>query len=294
MNGNFNKVISSPIRWAGSKKKLLNEMLDGFFPRKAKNYVEPFLGSGTVLINVLNNENILKYENYYVNDINSSIINFYNILKNNPTILISGLKKLEKEYNSISLSEKEMMYYKLRNKYNNSKTTLINKTIIFYFLMKTGFNGVYRENSKGLFNVPFGKKEFISINYENLIKISELIQNVHFYNLDYKEFFLEMKEKGIYKNSFTYCDPPYLPEDNSITRKVSIYTKDSFDHLSFFEEASKINKVMISLAQTKNSDGIYLKGKFQKKEVNEIVRTINPNKIFNSVEIAYINYKIDQ
>lgn len=71
-----NEVLSSPIRWAGSKKRVLNEMLESFKKDK-ENYIEPFLGSGVVMINVLNNINILHYKNIYVNDINSNIIHFY-------------------------------------------------------------------------------------------------------------------------------------------------------------------------------------------------------------------------
>ena len=83
MNG-FNAVIvNSPIRWAGSKKKILNEMLNTF-PKNKKNYIEMFLGSGVVLLNVLdNNKKVLKYKNFYVNDINSNIINFYISLRDN-------------------------------------------------------------------------------------------------------------------------------------------------------------------------------------------------------------------
>ena len=81
------KVLNSPIRWAGSKKKILNEMLNAFKPGK-DNYIECFLGSGVVLINVLKNNDKLKYKNFYVNDINSNIINFYKLLQKKPEYLI--------------------------------------------------------------------------------------------------------------------------------------------------------------------------------------------------------------
>ena len=83
MDNSFDKVISSPIRWAGSKKKLLNEMLEWTFVRDKDNYIEPFLGSGVILINVLKNNIILKYKNFYVNDINENIINFYIFIRDN-------------------------------------------------------------------------------------------------------------------------------------------------------------------------------------------------------------------
>ena len=87
------KVLNSPIRWAGSKKKILNEMLNAFKPVK-DNYIECFLGSGVVLINVLKNNDKLKYKNFYVNDINSNIINFYKLLQKKPEYLIKEIIEL--------------------------------------------------------------------------------------------------------------------------------------------------------------------------------------------------------
>ena len=83
-----NEVLSSPIRWAGSKKRILNEMLESFKKDK-ENYIEPFLGSGVVMINVLNNIDTLHYKNIYVNDINSNIIHFYKFLKTKPKVIVT-------------------------------------------------------------------------------------------------------------------------------------------------------------------------------------------------------------
>ncbi len=295
MNNDFGVVIASPIRWAGSKKKLLNEMLKVFFVREKNNYIEPFLGSGVVLINVLNNNSILKYKNFYVNDINKNVINFYITIKNNVNELIKSIKKLEKQYNAYTYEEKEKMYYDMRNKYNNAKTNEKSKTAIFYFLMKAGFNGVYRENKKGEFNVPFGKKDKINVNYNNLIQISNLIQKVNFYCMDYSDFFEMLKEKNVFDNSFIYCDPPYLPEDKCITKRIDIYTKESFNHEEFFNSVKEYNIcTMISLARTERADQIYGRETFRRVSVSNIVRTINPKKIFTSEESAYINYKIER
>ena len=295
MGEGFDKVIPSPIRWAGSKKKLLNEMLDVMFVKNKTNYIEPFLGSGVVLINVLKNISVLKYKKFYVNDINENIINFYEMLKNDFKGLTKNIKKLEKEYNSYILAEQEKMYYKMRSAYNNQKTEKKLKASIFYFLMKSGFNGVYRENMKGEFNVPFGKKERINVNYADLMNISELIQNVEFYNMDYGDFLKMLRKRGKIRNSFIYCDPPYLPEDKCITKRVDIYTKNSFEHEKFFDNIKQYNAyVMISLAKTSKTDIIYKKDGFNRVAISTIVRTINPTKTFTSEEIAYINYKCSQ
>ena len=148
-------VLSSPIRWAGSKKKVLNDMLESF-ARNKDNYIEPFLGSGVVMLNVLNNLDELKYKNLYVNDINKNIIDFYLCLKKKPEYLVNSLIKLSQIYNCKDMEEKKSMYYDIREKFNNNHS---DKIVYFYFLMKVGFNGVYRENKKDILMYLLEKKK---------------------------------------------------------------------------------------------------------------------------------------
>ena len=285
------KVLNSPIRWAGSKKKILNEMLNAFKPNK-ENYIECFLGSGVVLINVLKNNDKLNYKNFYVNDINSNIINFYKLLQKKPAYLIKHISELAKAYNSYNASEKENYYYDLREQFNEEKDQ-DNKSILFYFLMKTGFNGVYRENKNGKFNVPFGRKEKIIVNEEYLEELSKLIKPVKFYNLDYKSFLDKMKNDRIIENSFMYFDPPYLPDDLLVSQKQELYTNDTFDHRWFVDKIIDLKGkyMMISMSDSKQADDIY--GKFIKNNMKEILRTINPIKLFSSTEISFTNYEIE-
>ena len=113
-----NKVINAPIRWAGSKKKLLNEMLHAFEADKDV-YIEPFLGSGIVLLNVLENQ---MYRKYYVNDINDNLILFYNTLKNDSDRLIKRIEVLCREYNRLSNDEEKWNYfYKKRDEFFTDK-----------------------------------------------------------------------------------------------------------------------------------------------------------------------------
>ena len=113
------EVLSSPIRWAGSKKRVLNDMLESF-KRDKENYIEPFLGSGVVMINVLNNNvETLHYKNIYVNDINGNIIDFYKMLKSKPKKLITDLIELSDKYNDMDNEDKEKMYYEIRDRFNN-------------------------------------------------------------------------------------------------------------------------------------------------------------------------------
>lgn len=283
-----NEVLSSPIRWAGSKKKVLNNLLESFKKDKT-NYVEPFLGSGVVMINVINNIDVLHYQNIYVNDINSNVINFFKLLKSNPKILIKDLLKISYIYNSKTNIEQENMYYDIRNKFNNSNEK---KPAYFYFLMKVGFNGVYRENKSGKFNVPFGRKEKFVVQEDNLLSISKLIKNVKFYNLSYEKFLNLLDKKGMLKDSFIYCDPPYIPDDKLVSQSQELYTSGKFNHYKFVEKLKKYKNIdiMISMSESTKAKQIY-GNYFAYKNLVDIIRTINPQKLFKSKEILFLNYE---
>lgn len=287
-----NKVINSPIRWAGSKKKILNEMLN-FFDKKSGIYVEPFLGSGVVLINLINNINEFNFKEMYVNDINPNIINFYKLLKDDYEYAEKQIRKIINKYNRFPDEKlKEEFFYNIRVQYNKINKTHKIKSIYFYFLMKAGYNGVYRENQKGEFNVPFGRKEKINFDSENLKSVAEKLEKVNFYNYDYIEFFNMLKKINILNDAFIYFDPPYIPEDKVISKKQELYTNKDFDHNEFVNYIKQINtsKILISMSESKKADNIYKD--FNKYKVDEIIRTINPKKIIKSTEILYSNYII--
>lgn len=287
-----NKVINSPIRWAGSKKKILNEMLN-FFDKTSKIYIEPFLGSGVVLINLINNIEEFDFKEIYVNDINSNIINFYKLLKDDYEYAEKQIKKIINKYNSFSNeNSKEEFFYDIRLKYNKIDKSHKIKSIYFYFLMKSGYNGVYRENKKGEFNVPFGRKVKINFDSESLKLIAEKLEKVKFYNYDYVEFFNMLKKMNVLKDAFIYFDPPYIPEEKVISKKQELYTNKTFDHNEFVNYIKQINanKILISMSESKKADKIYKD--FKKYKVDEIIRTINPKKIIKSTEILYSNYII--
>jgi len=282
------EVLGSPIRWAGSKKRVLNEMLD-YFDKDKENYIEPFLGSGVVMINVLNNIDNLHYKNIYVNDINSNIIDFYKQLKSKPKNLIESLLRLSEIYNNKSTEEKEKMYYEIREKFNNSES---DKSVYFYFLMKVGFNGVYRENKLGKFNVPFGRKEKFIVQEDNLLKISKLIKKVKFYNLSYEKFFDVLLKKKVLSNSFMYCDPPYIPDDKLVSQKQELYTSGNFNHYDFVEKLKTLNNVNILISMSESTKAGKIYGTYFKyKNLTDIIRIINPKKMFKSKEILFLNYK---
>ena len=160
--------------------------------------------------------------------------------------------------------------------------------------MKAGFNGVYRENSNGKFNVPFGKKEHICFDGDYLIEVSKLIQGVEFYNLKYTELFDKLKEEKILNKSYIYCDPPYLPEDDNINQKPLLYTKYFFNHEEFANNLNELKrlKFSVSMIESKRSEAIY-GTKFFRYEMGKLIRTINPKKIFKSTELIFSNYEIE-
>lgn len=288
------EVINSPIRWAGSKKKILNEMLT-FFDNSSKYYVEPFLGSGVVLINLINNIKDFEYKKFFVNDINTNIINFYIILRDNFKFVEKNINKIVKKYNELyDIIEKEKFYYDIRQEFNEKNDDQDKKAIYFYFLMKAGYNGVYRENKNGKFNVPFGKKDKINCDIENMRRVSCKLQNVEFYNCDYKDFLIILNKKKILEDAFVYFDPPYIPEEKVINKKQELYTSKIFEHKEFMKNIDKlkINKFLISMSDSKQADLIY--GKLNKYIVNDIIRTINPLKTIKSTEIVYSNYIINK
>ncbi|ENG4423351.1 Dam family site-specific DNA-(adenine-N6)-methyltransferase [Listeria monocytogenes] len=286
-------VITAPIRWTGSKKKLLNEMLLTFDKEKTV-YVEPFLGSGTVLLNVLSQN---MYKKHYVNDINSNLINFYQILKSEKEKLFQIIIDICQQYNQLEdISEKEIYYYEMRKKFNERRIKVYKRAAVFWFLMKSGFNGVYRVNSNNKFNVPFGKKEKILFNLENAKTISELIQNVEFFNLDYITFLETVSNKESFNEAFLYFDPPYLPENNLVRQQL--YTKDKFEHERFIDHILTYNRkfreltFMISMSDSLYANEIYQSEYTYRVDVREIIRIVNPTKLVKSKEIAYINYKL--
>ena len=165
--------------------------------------------------------------------------------------------------------------------------------------MKAGYNGVYRVNSKGKFNVPCGKRDKIVCNKENMEEISKKIQNVEFFCMDYNLFIDKILEKEKKKSIFMYCDPPYMPETES-SQKHILYTQNGFEHERFieymYEKCCKEDiSVMISMAETKNVEQLYKEHvNFNKVKIEEIVRKVNPTKKMKSKEVAFVNYEVDE
>lgn len=244
------------LKWAGGKTQLLSK-IDNYliFDDSIYKYVEPFVGGGAVLFHVLNN---YRPKEIYINDINSSLIDAYSVVKSNVNDLINLLSEIETEYITLDEDERKNYFYNKREIFNilkKANENVLEKSALMIFLNKTCFNGLYRENKSGEFNVPHGKYKNPKIcDRENLLAVSNKLKNVEIYCCDYKNL-----ENFIDANTLVYFDPPYKPLSKS---GFTSYSKSGFNddnqvELSqFFKDLNeKGAKVFLSNSDPKSNDG---------------------------------------
>ncbi|MCC6865654.1 MAG: Dam family site-specific DNA-(adenine-N6)-methyltransferase [Ignavibacteria bacterium] len=257
------KVKAKPfIKWAGGKSKLL-PLFKQYYPNELKSglidyYFEPFLGGASVFFDIAQKYEIKKS---YLSDSNIEIVLVYKVIKERVEDLRSALNELKKDYCKKSETKKENFFYNIRDKYNNYKISYLNGLNDIYvyrasqmiFLNKTCFNGLYRLNRSGDFNVPFGKYIKPGIySEENLLAVSEVLQNTEIEHGDF-EFF----KNKINSKSFVYFDPPYRPISN--TSSFNSYSKEGFNNdeqirlAEFYKKLDeKGAKLMLSNSDPKN------------------------------------------
>ncbi|VWL85876.1 DNA adenine methylase [Oceanivirga miroungae] len=224
---NFENEAKPFIKWAGGKSSLVGD-IKKYYPDELGNeiykYCEPFVGGGAVLFDILSNYDI---KEVYISDINEELINLYKTIKNNVEDLILILKKIQDVYILSSEEERKKYYYEKRDEFNKYILKEIDDIIygsaLFIFLNRTCFNGLYRVNKSGLFNVPMGRYKNPRIcDDKNLRVVSNKLQKVQIFNKKYDESI-----DFVDKNTFVYFDPPYRPISES-SSFVS-YAKDMFD-----------------------------------------------------------------
>lgn len=249
------KVKAKPfLKWAGGKTQLLHT-IDSFLPesiRRERNitYIEPFVGGGAMLFFLLQ-----KYPNInraIINDINPHLTVTYKVIRDTPFQLIECLTDIQSKYREIPDYETQKDFYlNIRQKFNTKQLDKIEEAAYMIFMNRTCFNGLYRENSKGDFNVPFGKYLNPTICDDTLIIAdSELLQCVEILNGD----FCQTKD---YIDGFTfiYFDPPYRPLD--ATSSFNSYVKEAFDD----NEQKRLKEFFTNLSNVgcyeilSNSDG---------------------------------------
>lgn len=226
------------IKWVGGKTQLLPEIRQRY-PEKITRYCEPFVGGGAVLFDVLQT---FHPNEVLINDINPELINLYENIRDNCEPLIQLLAHLQTEYLETPEADRQNLYLGKRATYNHfieerNPEHNLEKAALFIYLNKTCFNGLYRVNRNGLFNVPFNRaKNPLICDSENIRECSQLLQNVQMHVGDYsycRDF--------IDENTFVYLDPPYRPltESSSFTS----YNENGFSDVQQIELGNFITEM---------------------------------------------------
>lgn len=283
----YNKVeeISAKpfLKWAGGKGQLLRE-IEKYYPfedGKIKKYAEPFVGGGAVLFDILSKYDL---DEVYISDINAELINTYCIIRDDIDNLIALLAALQNDFLPLDTDNRKVYYAQKRARFNdlkvNGKENInIEKAALMIFLNKTCFNGLFRVNKKGLFNVPMGAyKNPLICDENNLRAVSEKLQSVTIVCRDYRE-----SADFIDQNTFVYFDPPYRPI--TVTASFTAYTENLFNDEEQIELARFVDdlhkkgaKIVISNSDPKNVnteddffDNIYSAHKIKRVEATRMI-----------------------
>ena len=277
------KAVKPFLKWAGGKGQLIKE-IEQYYPfenGKITKYAEPFVGGGAVLFDILNKYNL---EEVYISDINAELINTYRGIRDNIDILIKKLSAMQNDFIMLYTEHRKEYYLDKRSRFNELKVNgdekiNIEKAALMIFLNKTCFNGLYRVNKKGLFNVPMGSyKNPLICDENNLRAVSEKLQKVKIVCGDYKK-----SADFIDENTFVYFDPPYRPITD--TASFTAYTENLFNDDAQIELAQFVNdmdkkgaKIVISNSDPKNSntnddffDNIYSAHRIKRVEATRMI-----------------------
>lgn len=277
-------MAKSFVKWAGGKSQLLPEINDVIDSMRESYdefiYVEPFVGGGAVLFNILERCSNLKYA--IINDMNTNLMKCYSVIADDKKYveLKKWLSNLQDDYNNAE--DKKDFYMQARTIYNVGSDALsdIEIAAIFIFLNKTCFNGIYRENSKGEFNVPWNKKEYVNLyDEEELDRIHMLLEKVIILNGDYSSTNFAIELARVEKCGLIfYMDPPYRPLEG--TNSFVSYTKSGFDDVQ--QERLKsycdiINNKGYDFVLSNSKSGNYFESLYDGYEINTVQARRNIN-----------------
>ena len=272
------------VKWVGGKGQLIEEiekMLLSDGEKVLTKYAEPMVGGGALLFNVLSR---YQFDELYISDINPELINAYIAIKQNVEALIKRLNEMQMTFLPLDENGRKYYYYNVRDKFNTVKlsdSTSAEKAAYFIFLNKTCFNGLYRVNRKGLFNVPMGSYKNPTIcDADNLRNIHEALQNVTIVCGDYSQ-----SQSFIDSETFVYLDPPYRPI--SETSAFTSYNSDAFDDneqirlAKFIDEINAVGaKIVLSNSDPKNVneednffDNLYKNYKINRVEASRAINS---------------------
>ena len=298
------KIECKPfIKWVGGKGQLLPE-ISKLYPtelgKTINKYAEIFIGGGAVLFDILSK---YKLDEVYISDKNLELVNTYKSIRDNVDILIKSLKEMKEEYIPLDDENRKIYYYEKRQEYNNLKINIeennIEKASLFIFLNKTCFNGLYRVNKKGEFNVPMGAYKNPKIcDEENLKNVAMALKNVKIIYADYRE-----SKDFIDEKTFVYIDPPYRPLNTSSS--FTSYTENDFTDKEQIELAEYIDilnkkgaKIVISNSDPKNDnvEDNFFDELYKNYNINRVkaTRMLNSNASLRGAinELLITNYKL--
>lgn len=282
-NKNDENSVKPFLKWAGGKGQLIKE-IEKYYPFenvKINKYAEPFVGGGAVLFDILSKFDL---DEIYISDINAELINTYIIVRDHIDKLIHLLISYQEDYVPLDTDNRKKYYIAKRERFNDIKVNgneadNIEKAALMIFLNKTCFNGLYRVNRKGLFNVPMGAyKNPLICDEKNLRAVSEKLQSVKIVCGDYKK-----SDDFIDENTFVYFDPPYRPLTE--TASFTAYTENLFDDEKQIELANFVKRisdkgamVVVSNSDPKNAneeddffDKIYAIHKIKRVEATRMI-----------------------
>ena len=277
--------LKSPIKWAGGKSKLMNKIEevynnDFFWNSEKYTYIELFGGGGSSWLFVLQN---YRPKRVIVNDINPNVINLWRCIQNYPIALCEELDRIISNYLVLDWDERKEFFLNLRKEFNKKKDILsekktdIDMAAEFLFLNKTCFNGLWRTNSKGEFNTPFGKPTNLNkdpniYDKNNIILLSEWIKGVEFICRDYKDVIGD----DVAGDVLVYMDPPYRGT-------WADYSKESFGEqeqieLAYYMKELKDKGFFVIQSNSKCDDGFFEEHykEFEIKTLDGVQRNIRP------------------
>lgn len=279
------KNVKPFVKWAGGKGQLLSK-IEKYYPFGDGNitkYAEPFVGGGAVLFDILSKYDL---EVVYISDINEDLINAYRVIRDETDEIVDILQAMQDEFIPLNDDERRKYYVAKRDYFNTLKVgddegINIVKAALMIFLNKTCFNGLFRVNRKGAFNVPMGAyKNPMICDEANLRAVSEKLQNVSIVCGDYRA-----SADFIDEHTFVYFDPPYRPL--TTTSSFTAYTENLFNDEEQIELAKFVNamdkkgaKIVVSNSDPKNAneddeffDEIYSAHKITRVEASRMINS---------------------
>jgi DNA adenine methylase len=265
------------IKWAGGKRQIINELVS-HFPEEFNNYFEPFVGGGSVFMHLAKLGKFCNNCNVYLSDVMLPLISMYKVIRD-------ALDELVQELSNIKYANEKDTFERIKNVFNEKRYDLdrVELVAIFIYLNKTSFNGLYRENSKGNYNVPFGKQKnpaYLNVDLAKELRTFLRNENVHVKCESYEQI-----EERTQSGDFVYMDPPYYSTftqytSNKFVEKEQVQLRDFFQRL-----CNKGCKVALS-----NSDHVFIRNLYSQIEGVRIIE-INVKRFINSKGEARKNEK---